>query len=164
MAHARTAPRRRTGWPEVGLLAVLGLAIVLATSWWSQHYRAAWPSVGGVVVSASLAPKHYNAEDYRTHVVVDYEFTVGMARFTGRFDGHWPAVGGPNALPPEELESRLKAGTPVQVYYHPSDPARSVLHPERVKASPYLFLAMLVAIGMATLYTFVVYPRLRRTA
>lgn len=152
---------KKVGWPEVWLACSVALAVVPATLWWRQQYAPEWKRTAGTIASSDFARVHYNAQDYRTKARVSYEYSVGMAKYAGVFDGFWPEVGGPNALAPSDIEQLQTPHKEVFVFYDPDNPARSTLHPEQTGSSPLWPVLTIAGLCLAAAYTFIAYPAWR---
>jgi hypothetical protein len=161
MQHRVRRSRKKLGWPEAWLVCSIALAIVPATVWWRQHYKPEWKQTTGQITSSELSNMHYNAETNRTKAKVSYEYTVGMAKYMGHFDGYWPAVGSPNALAPSEIEKLTEPKKELIVFYNPANAARSELHQGSGKASPFWLVLAAAGLCIAGVYTFLVYPAWR---
>ncbi|NUM54477.1 MAG: DUF3592 domain-containing protein [Candidatus Hydrogenedentes bacterium] len=161
MPHRVSRRHRKIGWPEVWLIGVVALAIFPATVWWQQQYKPEWKRTGGQITSSELTRSHYNAQDYRTIAKVTYRYSVGMAKYTGRFDGLWPEVASPNALAPAEIDKLKEPNREVIVFYDPADAARSTLHPDTSGPSPLWIVLAAAGLCIAGAYTFLIYPAWR---
>ena len=157
MLHRVTRRHKKLGWPEVWLVCSVALAIAPATIWWQQHYKPEWKKTGGRIASSEISNMHYNAPANRTKVKVSYEYSVGMAKYVGHFDGYWPAVGSPNALAPSEIDQLKGPTKELVVFYDPSNAAHSELHPGSGKASPFWLVLAAAGLCIAAAYTFFVY-------
>lgn len=152
---------KKIGWPEFGLLCAVVLAIAPATMWWRQYYVPEWRRTGGQITACETSRVHYNAQDYRAKAIVSYRYTVGVAQYTGRFEGFWPEVGGPNALPPSAVDQLKDGNREIVVFYDPANPSRSRLHPEDATTSPFWPVLTAAGLLMAGAYTLIAYPAWR---
>ena len=139
----------------------MALAIAPATIWWGQHFTPEWKQTAGYITSSEVSRTHYNAQDYRAKANVSYEYSVGMAKYVGRFEGFWPEVGSPNALAPSEIDNLKVPKKAVVVFYDPGRVERSTLHPNSGDTSPFWIVLTAAGLCIAGAYTFFVYPAWR---
>lgn len=143
------------------LVCVAALAIAPATVWWKQQFKPDWKQTAGHITSSEIQRVQYTPRDYRPITKVSYEYSVGFANYTGKFDGFWPEVNSPNALPAEDIDSLKTPKREVIVFYDPANAARSTLHPVGSGASPLWIVLALTGMCIAAAYTFLVYPAWR---
>jgi hypothetical protein len=134
--------------PEQALFLSCGLiaiGLILATAGAVGALRSAqsqrWPSVQGEVTASGLVRQGDQARPY-----VRYRYRIAEKTYTGGALIHygepnpitrWLGASAENAPP---IQARYPQGSPVTVYYDPSNPDRSVLEPG-VRVSAYLPVA-----------------------
>ncbi len=161
MQHRARRRHRKLGWPEVWLVSLVVIAFAPAMAWWNEQHQPDWVKTSGNVTAAEFQRMHYNAQNYLTKVDVTYDYTVGMGKYSGEFNGYWPEVGGPNALAPSEIETLKEPKREVVVFYNPANVERSTLHPNARKSSPLWIVLTVAGFCIAGAYTFFVYPAWR---
>ncbi|HRI88299.1 MAG TPA: DUF3592 domain-containing protein [Candidatus Hydrogenedentes bacterium] len=156
--HRSRRSHRKFGWPEFWFLVLVASVIGSATIWWQQHLRPKWRETAGVILEWQGSSAGANAKKAN----VTYEYTVGLTKYTGKFDGFWPEMGTPNAIARDRIGEMPKPGAKIVVYYDPNDDSRSDIMPHGAKPSP-LLLTLSIALACAVAgYTFVVYPAWRK--
>lgn len=162
--HHRRHRRRHwsaLGWPEVFLAGLALLVIAPAVLWVRFEGRQNWRQTTGFARGAAIESTHYNATEYATKVTVDFEYAVGGMPYHDRWVGFWPAAGGPNALPANELDRLQRDGHPLTVFYDPESPWANYLHPD-ADLTRTLYAAWLAGgLGLFLLYCVRIYPRFR---
>ncbi|MBX7258281.1 MAG: DUF3592 domain-containing protein [Candidatus Hydrogenedentes bacterium] len=158
--------RKRHRWRKPGIAEVLFvLAVVVAmlpiSYWWLRLNRPVWNNAPGSILSGKILSTHYNAERYDPKVRAQYQYLVGTVTFQGTFEGFWPEVGSPNALPPDRLEEITKPGHPLVVAYDPANPQRSVLHPLLEESQLKYFLLSVAGLLVGGAYCLIIYPAWR---
>jgi hypothetical protein len=159
--HRNTRHHRKFGWPELWLVCLIVLAVGPPTVWWQRQYKPDWKKTAGHITASESKRVHYNAQDYRMLARVSYEYTVGMAKYTGNFDGFWPEIGSPNALAPAEIDTLKQPKKEVVVFYDPDHAERSTLHLDNTTVSPFWVVLTAAGLAIAGAYTFFVYPAWR---
>lgn len=153
--------RRKPGVAEVLFILALFAAVTPISFWWMRLNRPIWNNAPGSIVSGTVLSTHYNAERYDPKVRAQYQYLVGTVTFRGTFEGFWPDVGSPNALPPERLQEITAPGHPLVVAYDPENPRRSVLHPIVEESQLKYFLLTVAGLMLAGGYCLVIYPAWR---
>ena len=152
---------KKFGVPEVLALAVAGLVVVAATSWWRENTVPTYRDAEGVITKADVCFMHYNATNLLRKVTCDYEYHVEGGVYTGHWEGLWPEVGSPNSLPAGEVD-RIQKGFMVYVRYNRLDPNVSTIHPME-GGLPRIQSGMAMAACLAAIcYCLWVYPVLRK--
>lgn len=159
MALKHRKKLRGPGLPE--LTAVL-LGLAVAACFWmlgKEANKPGWARAPGRVEHCDIRRTHYNAEPSDNKVQLVYSYVVGAARFQGSWQGFWPRVHSPNALPEGNVEVLKTPNYPLVVLYDPLRPSRSDLHiPDARKVVPYTLLTF-AALMVLLFYLMQIYPR-----
>jgi hypothetical protein len=109
----------------------------------------AWPTVTGTLYSIDVEERYVFRAGPRFVVTVSYGYDVGGRRYVGNTLTYAPRLlMGGDAL--QRLEQKYKAGGPVTVHHHPTDPADSVLETgEELAKQRYWNIFWLVASPLA---------------
>ena len=161
MPLRRKRHRRKPGFAEVLFVLALVIALFPVSYWWAHLNQPNWNRAPGSIVSGVILNTHYNAERYDPKVSAQYQYLVGTVTYQGSYEGFWPEVGSPNALPPDRLEEVSKPGHPLVVSYDPGNPGRSVLHPILQESQLTYFLLTVAGLLVGGGYCLVVYPAWR---
>jgi len=92
---------------------------------WQQHEAESFPHTQGRVFSSEVTITHGSKGSIHYHVYITYNYVVNGQEYHGgryRYDGHPGNQGEANAI-----VASHPAGTAIDVYYNPQDPADSVL-------------------------------------
>lgn len=161
MALRQSKHKSKFGLPEIVAILLAVLVIFAATWWWESNTIPTHREADGILTQAETHLEHYNAADMRLKTSVDYEYHAEGRMFTGHWEGFWPEVGDPNALPEERFKEIVK-GMHVVVQYDVFDPSRSTIHP-LADGLPDLPAALaLVTCFAAMAYCLIGYPALRK--
>jgi hypothetical protein len=131
-----------------GIFFVVGVGVL----WWGiQDSRSAfksvrWPSVNGTVISSYVSES--SDDDGTTYGAdVQYDYVVNDQAHTGDRVSHGDvSTGDPSYA--QKIVARYSEGQSVNVYYDPTDPAKSVLE---TGFTPGLLLPL----GLGTVFTLV---------
>ena len=108
-------------WAAVASLGVLGILYFVGRV---DHddVRSEWPTVEGSAVSSSASTIDFDVNP-RTNVHVRFTYLVEGQRFSAeqRWTFNWAGVRA------KEIEMQFSPGTPLTVYYDPSDPTEAVV-------------------------------------
>jgi hypothetical protein len=112
-----------------------------------------WPQAQGRVLGAELVEIDSGGRESLYEVRIRYAFDAGGQSWQGGRDGIWQDL--KPLLPARERLAAFPAGAPVQVWYHPSDPRRSLLAPMVgsgtwtmvLGSAPLLALGLVMSIG-----------------
>lgn len=137
------------------------MAATAASLYVRAYYQPDWRQTAAKILHAEVKNTHYNAQDYRAKVTVSYEYVAGLTTQKGHYVGFWPEVGGPNALPPGDINKLFEPGHVLVAFYDPRDPSRSELHPQLRGPTLVHFLATVAGFVLAGAYTLFVYPKWR---
>lgn len=152
---------RKFGAPEVLAMAVAGLVVVAATSWWRENTVPSYRDTDGFITKADSVLMHYNATNLLRKISCDYEYHTEGGVYTGHWEGLWPEIGSPNSLPADQLD-RIQKGFMVHVRYNRFDPAISTIHPIEGGLPRMQSGMALAACLLAIVYCLWVYPMLRK--
>ncbi|MGE5251014.1 MAG: DUF3592 domain-containing protein [Bacteroidota bacterium] len=121
-------------------LAVINavLLITLLSMRRKMSQVSGWPSTRGVVMTSALESRASTEGGYLNYPVVRYSYQVGAQAFQGTRIALGPEVGGPGA---RHVIERYPAGSPVDVYYNPSDPADALLE-KSVPAQRWMWIIL----------------------
>lgn len=151
----------RPGLPEIVALILIVLALICTTAWWRDVNEPEWGESEGRILTCNIHETHYNAQDYRPKVTMEYEYSVGSQEYTGSFTGFWPAVGNANALPTDRFNELTDKSFGLLVFYEPGNPANSKLDVVGANNEFWLGGAALASLVLAVLYYVKVYPAWR---
>ena len=153
---------QRAGLPEFVAAALMGLVVVSALCWWKERSRPLWSEAEGRVVACEIRQTHFNAPATRQKVAVTYEYAVGGIRFVRQWEGYWPKVHSPNALPDGRIEALRHKGYPLVVLFDPSNPGSSQLHNPNPERSLWLQGLALGTVLASLVYFVKLYPAWKR--
>jgi len=117
-----------------------------------------WPSTQGVVLSSRISSHPGSHASW--FPVVTFQYTVDDRAFEGDVIAFHslsgPRVGGNNRADVQEMADSYAAGTTVEVYYDPQDPAVSVLQPGASYTNIFgpVFSLIVLVIGVSILRLF----------
>lgn len=147
-------------------MLLLLLVAMMGDLWRRAALEPEWIETAGKITDARVEYVHYNAEPDAKKSHVDYEYYVGTATFHGTWEGLWPRVHSPNAVPDGRVEDWLKPGRDLVVFFDPANIHRSRLHDAgRDRAVLYMLLTF-GSILLLVVYCVKFYPlwkRRRRT-
>jgi Protein of unknown function (DUF3592) len=118
---------------------------------WQQHLAESFPHTPGQVLSSEVTITHGSKGSIHYHVSIAYSYIVNGMEYRGgryRYDGHPGNQNEANAV-----VSAHPAGSAIDVFYDPQDPADSVLSP-MVDAQDVYILFLLTPLTFAILWVF----------
>lgn len=158
--HQRNKRQLRFGLAELVALLLVLLALAPALLYWRASLEPAWRQTVGTVVASSIDPVEYSRDPRSRQVELTYEYTAHGQSFTGNWQGFWPQVHSPNALPHSQMD-RLKPGHTLKVYFDPVQPSENLLHyTGSIRPATYGRITM-GALVLVLAYFVAVYPRWR---
>lgn len=153
---------RRPGLPEFLALILVLAALFAVIEWWLSATTAQYRETQGHVLRCTQHATHYNATDLFPKVTIEYEYDVGLKTYMGSWEGSWPSIDSPNALPPDKVAETLTAGHSLVVLYDPDNPSQSLIHHPSAGSSRLYSIVAAFAGGIALVYLIFIYPNWKR--
>lgn len=153
---------RKPGLPELAVVIGLTSAAVFGGLWYGSLGAENWRRTTGWIARVHIRNIHYNATEDAARIRLTYRYEVGGIPYVQEWDGLWPIVDSPNALPPDRIRELEVADYPLVILYDPANPSRSALH-QVSQGDRKLYQNLAVASFLFTfLYLGTIYPRWKR--
>lgn len=161
MSFTRRSRKQKPGLPELVLLLLVGLTAYCAFNWEKTLGEPGWEKTNGWVTSCEIKKTHYNAQPSDDKVAITYNYDAHAGTYPGSWEGYWPRIHSPNALPEGNIEVLKQPNYPLIVMFDPHDPSKSRLHnPDSDRQITWVILTFGAGVALA-FYLIRIYPAWR---